>query len=89
MRLKGIDMSAHIAKKVRPDIIKKSDLILVMSVYQKKYIENTWPLSKGKTYRLGHWQSMDILDPYQHNQEVFNETCYLIQNCVEDWTRII
>lgn len=84
-----IDMSSHIAKKLNSDLIKRADLVLVMSQNQQKHIEQTWPFSKGKTFRLGHWQSKNVPDPYQHDQTVFDETCILIQNCIADWKKYI
>ncbi|HEX5382841.1 MAG TPA: low molecular weight protein-tyrosine-phosphatase [Acinetobacter sp.] len=89
MQRHGIDMQAHIAKKLNADLIKKSDLILVMSQNQQKHIEQTWPFSKGKTFRLGHWQGKNVPDPYQHEQAIFDDTCQLIQNCINDWKKHI
>ncbi|WP_180131019.1 low molecular weight protein-tyrosine-phosphatase [Acinetobacter sp. YH12072] len=85
----GIDMSSHVAKKLNAELIKKADLILVMTQNQQKHIEQTWPFTKGKTFRLGHWQSKNIADPYQHDQTVFDETCRLIQDCITDWKKYI
>lgn len=85
----GIDMSSHVGKKLNAELIKKADLILVMSQNQQKHIEQTWPFAKGKTFRLGHWQSKNIADPYQHDQTVFDETCDLIRNCIADWKKYI
>ena len=84
-----IDMSKHVAKKLNADLLKKFDLILVMSHNQQKHIEQTWPFAKGKTFRLGHWQGKNIADPYQHDQQFFDETCLLIQQSVDDWTKHI
>ena len=89
MQRLGIDMSAHIAKKLNANLIKKADLILVMSQNQQKHIEQTWPFAKGKTFRLGHWQGRNVPDPYQHEQAVFDDTCQLIQNCISDWKKHI
>ena len=85
----GIDMRSHVAKKLNAELIKKADLILVMSQNQQKHIEQTWPFAKGKTFRLGHWQSKNIADPYQHDQTVFDEICRLIQDCITDWKKYI
>ena len=81
----GISMDQHIAQKLNADLIKKADLILVMSKNQQQHIEKTWPFAKGKIFRLGHWQDRNIADPYQHDQDFFNDTCQLIQQCVSDW----
>ena len=80
-----IDMGAHIAKQINADLIKKSDLILVMSNNQLKHIVQTWPFAKGKVFGLGHWQGQNVTDPYKHDQAFFNETCRLIQSSVLDW----
>lgn len=85
----GVDMRSHIARKLNANLIKNADLILVMSQNQLKHIEQTWPFAKGKTFRLGHWQSKNIADPYQHDQHVFDDTCQLIQSCIADWKKHI
>src|SRR5690606_7454689 len=77
----GIDMSPHIAKKLDAELIKKADLVLVMSQNQQKHIEQTWPFAKGKTFRLGHWQSKYIADPYMHDQTFFVVTGLFIHDC--------
>lgn len=89
MHRHGIDLHTHRARKLNSDLIKQADLILVMSQNQQKHIEQTWPFAKGKTFRLGHWQSKNIADPYQHDQHVFDETCQLIQTCIADWKKYI
>ena len=89
MQRLGIDMSAHVARKLNAELVKKADLILVMSTNQQKHVEQTWPFAKGKTFRLGHWQSKNVADPYQHEQAVFDETCQLIQHCIADWKKYI
>lgn len=89
MQRLGIDMQPHVAKKLNSELIKKADLILVMSQNQQKHIEQTWPFANGKTFRLGHWQSKNVSDPYRHEQTVFNETSQLIQACVTDWKKYI
>ncbi|MFV5369513.1 low molecular weight protein-tyrosine-phosphatase [Acinetobacter junii] len=85
----SIDMSGHIAKKLNAELIKKADLILVMSNNQQRHLEQTWPFSKGKVFRLGHWQNKNVSDPYQHDQKFFDDTCELIHQCVTDWKKYI
>ncbi|OUY06696.1 low molecular weight protein-tyrosine-phosphatase [Acinetobacter populi] len=82
----NIDMRSHIARKLNADLIKKADLILVMSNNQQSHLEKTWPFAKGKTFRLGHWQNRNVPDPYQHDQAFFDQTCLNIQSYVQDWT---
>lgn len=89
MQRLGIDLSPHVARKLNAEMIKRADLVLVMSQNQQKHIEQTWSFAKGKTFRLGHWQSKNIADPYQHDQVVFDDTCQLIQSCIADWKKYI
>lgn len=85
MDVLNIDMRSHIAKQINAELIKKADLVLVMSSNQQKHIEHTWPFAKGKVFRLGHWQGQNVPDPYQHDQAFFEETCRNIQSYVADW----
>ena len=89
MQRLDIDMSAHIAKKLNAELLKKADIVLVMSNNQQKHIEQTWPFVKGKVFRLGHSQNKNVPDPYQHDQAFFDDTCQLIQQCVVDWKTYI
>lgn len=81
----NIDMHTHVAKQINAELIKKADLVLVMSTNQQKHIEQTWPFAKGKVFRLGHWQGQNVPDPYKHDQVFFDETCHNIQSYVSDW----
>lgn len=89
MQRHGLDLQPHIAKKLDATQIKQADLILVMSKNQQKHLEQTWPFAKGKVFRLGHWQEQNIPDPYQQEQQVFDDTCALIQRCIADWKNYI
>ncbi|NHC03397.1 low molecular weight phosphotyrosine protein phosphatase [Acinetobacter sp. 187] len=81
----NIDMRSHVAKQITAELIKRSDLILVMSSNQQKHIEQTWPFAKGKVFRLGHWQGQNVPDPYQLDQAFFEQTCKNIATYVSDW----
>lgn len=81
----GLDLSQHRARKLDASLIKANDLILVMSAQQQRHIEHDWPFAKGKVFRLGHWQQIDIPDPYQKQQAAFDHACTLIQSCIQDW----
>ena len=85
MDAKQINIRSHTAKQINADLVKKADLILVMSLNQQKYIEHTWPFSRGKVFRLGHWQGQNVADPYKLDQNFFEETCNNIEAYVADW----
>ncbi len=81
----AIDMRSHRAKQIDAELIKKADLVLVMSSNQQKHIEKNWPFAKGKVFRLGHWQGQNVPDPYKHDQAFFEETCKNIVSYAADW----
>lgn len=75
----------HIAQKITADHIRQADLILTMSNRQLRFIEQEWPFSRGKVFRLGHWQHKDIVDPYQQSSAFFMQVFNEIQLCINDW----
>lgn len=81
----NIDLSEHKAKQLTTEMLKNADLVLVMSNRQQQHIEKLWPFAKGKIFRLGHWRSENIADPYQHEQHFFDDICSQIQKCTADW----
>ncbi len=81
----SIDIRPHTARQINAELIKKADLILVMSKNQSQHIEQKWPFAKGKVFRLGHWQGQNVPDPYKHDQAFFGETCKNIQAYAKDW----
>lgn len=89
MQTVDLDISKHIAKKLEATHIKQADLVLVMTYNQQKHIEATWPFAKGKIFRLGHWQNKNVPDPYQHDQDFFDDTFQLIQQYIADWKKYI
>ena len=80
-----IDMHTHRARQLTFEMLKTADLILVMSQNQQQHVESEWPFTKGKVFRLGHWQSLNIADPYRHDQDFFDQIFQQIQSCVSDW----
>ncbi|KAA8732069.1 low molecular weight phosphotyrosine protein phosphatase [Acinetobacter qingfengensis] len=87
MQRLGIDLSNHRAKQITAEDVKQVDVVLTMSTQQQKHLEQLFPFSKGKVFRLGHWQNKDISDPYQKPQEAFDQACQLIQTFIQDWEK--
>ncbi|MGZ0018229.1 low molecular weight protein-tyrosine-phosphatase [Nitrosomonas sp. wSCUT-2] len=87
MMEKGIDISDHRARQLNQEMIRKSDLILVMELDQKNRIEEIEPTARGKVFRLGEWGGFDIPDPYQKEIHIFEETLSLIEQGVSQWIK--
>ena len=82
-----VDLSGHIAKSVKEDIVDGSDLILVMENSHAKDLLDAFPEAKDKVFlirRFARFGSRDrwIADPYGLNYEAYR-FCFLdIQDCV-------
>jgi protein-tyrosine phosphatase len=87
MMEKGIDISDHRARQLNQEMIRKSDLILVMELDQKNTIEEIEPTARGKVFRLGEWGGFDIPDPYQKEIHIFEKTLILIEQGVSQWIK--
>ena len=85
MRESGEDMSAHRARQIHPDMVKKADLILVMEAGHKQSLDIADPTARGKVTRLGEWQDRDIADPYRKPKPVFEEVLADIREGVAAW----
>lgn len=78
MREHGMDIGAHRAQNLVEWMVKKADLILVMEAEQKRHVEKTYPISKGKVWRIGEFGNFDVADPYRQDKAAFDESFRLI-----------
>jgi protein-tyrosine phosphatase len=85
MEERGLDISGHKARQLTPDMIKNSDLILVMESGHRRAIDSVEPAARGKIYRLCEWRDEDIPDPYGMPRKSFEEALELIEQGVSDW----
>ncbi|CAK0767371.1 protein-tyrosine phosphatase [Gammaproteobacteria bacterium] len=85
LRERGIDLSAHRARKFTPDLLVRSDLILVMEAWQQREIERMSPVARGKVHMLGRWRNTEIPDPYSKPRAAFEEALTLIESSIHDW----
>ena len=85
LRERGIDISAHRARQLTPEILHEADLILVMEAEHKKAIEAEDSTARGKVFRLGEWRDKDIYDPFQKPRKEFARVLREIEACMEDW----
>lgn len=86
MARRGIDISAHRAQNISTRLVNEADLILVMDLEQKKYVETNYVGSKGKVFRLGEFTKVDIADPYREGMESFEAAYRLIDEGVKVFT---
>lgn len=77
---RGIDISGHRAVQATEQILRRYALIFVMERRQQDFVEATWPAFKGRVFRWGHWQDLDVPDPYGRD-----ETAFRVSLSVIDW----
>lgn len=82
---RGFDLSMHRARQVTPELLREADLILVMEDGQKAALEGAIPTLRGKVFRLGHWQNVEIGDPYRRGREAFEIALQAIELSCKDW----
>lgn len=85
MRKRGLDISAYRAHQLTDSLIYEADLILVMDMEQKKWIELQSPTARGKVYRLGEWSNFEVPDPIGQSDKFFEDVLLLIDKGVSDW----
>ncbi|GGI82255.1 low molecular weight protein-tyrosine-phosphatase [Legionella impletisoli] len=89
MTQKGIEISHHRARQLNAEMVHASDLILVMSRDQKKQVEQGFPNSQGKVFRLGEQEGFDVIDPYKRMRAIFEQSLAQIEYGLEHWYQVL
>lgn len=84
---RGIDMSDHVSKVVTPDVIRASDLVVVMDPRQRQAIEERFEPPHGSVVLLGDFDPKPIrrravLDPINQPEAMFDAVYGRIDRCV-------
>ena len=85
MAERGIDISDHRGRQLTAGLIRAFELLLVMEAGQQRYIEQRWPLSRGRVHCIGRWGDFDVPDPYRGPRSHFEEALTLIDNGLAQW----
>jgi len=64
----SIDISQHHAQELQEELIKKVDLILVMTNEHKEYIYKEFPFAQNKTFLLKKFTLNNKSESNQHNE---------------------
>jgi protein-tyrosine phosphatase len=83
----GIDITAHLAQQISGQLVAWSDLILVMDLEQKKYVETHYIASRGKVFRVGEAAKADVPDPYRGAIDTFRASLQVIEDGVQFWAQ--
>ncbi|MGI4779330.1 MAG: low molecular weight protein-tyrosine-phosphatase [Janthinobacterium lividum] len=81
----GLDIGAHRGRLVNTAMCQQADLILTMDNEQRRFIEERYPLARGKVFRLGESARLDIPDPYRRGRAAFEHAYDLIEAGTRSW----
>ena len=84
----GLDASGHRAQRVTPEILKKSDLILVMERHHKEDIVRQFPAVQERVHVLGEFVKSDpleaeIADPIGKSEDFYETVFYKLRGVVK------
>ena len=82
----GHDLSSHRARQINESMCQRADIILVMDKAQLRHVETTFPLSRGKIFRLAEAMKQEIPDPFREGRGAFEHAFSLIETGVRKWT---
>ncbi len=82
----GLDPSAHRARQLTLELLRRHELILAMEQAQLAQIGRLAPEAVGKVFLLDKWvASRDIPDPYRQPRGMFERVYAMIEQGVQAW----
>jgi protein-tyrosine phosphatase len=84
---RGVDISAHRARQLTPELLTGFDLVLVMDAAQQRHVEALAPASRGRVQRIGRFGGFDVPDPYREERPAFERALGLIERGLADFER--
>lgn len=85
---RGVDISAHRARQLTPELLAAADVVLVMEDRQRQHLERLSASSRGRVHRIGRVGGYDVPDPYRGPMGAFEEALGLIERGLEDMERV-
>jgi protein-tyrosine phosphatase len=84
---RGVDLAAHLARQLTPELIADADLVIVMEEGQRQAIERLSRAARGRVHRLGRFGGFDVEDPYRKPREAFERALAQIERGLDDFDR--
>ena len=85
-----LQLESHRGRQITSDILRNSDLVLVMESGQKDWLLANFPEARGRVFLLTHWGAgEDIDDPYRLGVDVFERVFGEIEESVDMWMKKI
>ena len=85
MAEKNLDISGYHGEKLTEELAHWADIILVMELKHKRHIENRFPSTRGRVFRMLEDEQQDIADPYRQGLQAFKIAEEQIQRGADQW----
>jgi protein-tyrosine phosphatase len=85
MAEREIDIGQHIAAALNLQHMRSAQLVLVMTQTQRRRIETSYPFAKGKVFRIGEYEGIDVMDPYRQGRAAFEMALEQIELGLVRW----
>jgi protein-tyrosine phosphatase len=89
LRERGLDIASHRAAQVTRKMCLESEMVLVMDREQRRRLEDIYPETCGRVFRLAEDTNLDIPDPYRRPEAAFRHSLTLIDAGVARWVQRI
>lgn len=91
---RGLNMTAHRSQLITNELLRISDLIVVMSVEQVAALGNAGSYGPGQVVILGDVdpgaiERRTVLDPWGGEDELFDQSYDRIERCVNEMVRVL
>src|SRR5207245_11043454 len=84
MTARGLDLGAHRARQLTPDLIRAADLVLTMEAGQQRAVEILDSSARGRVHRIGRVGRFDVPAPYRPGRAAFERALVLIERGIEE-----
>jgi protein-tyrosine phosphatase len=85
-----MDLRAHRGRQFELGLARGFDLTLVMEHEHRRWIEQRYPVLRGRVRLFGQWlDDTEILDPYGHPIDEFRAARDLIEEAADAWVERI
>ena len=83
----GLEVGPHASRLVTRELVRATELLLVMAAPQREHLHAAMPEFSGKTMLFGKWMDeRDIPDPYRKNREVHEQVFRLLEQASRGWS---
>jgi low molecular weight protein-tyrosine phosphatase len=81
---RGLDLSAHRARQLTPELLRSFELVLVMEAWQQRAVEGILPSARGRVHRLGRRGDFDVPDPFRRGPVAFRSALAFIDRGLDE-----